>query len=209
MRMILIKTNYKVRDAKDLLHFLQQGFALHRNTDIDSVFRFIGLDGNVYSTDRDRAKVMKLKQTECLYLFENFHEFEVYSIVWLAFDNLAWNENLLLSYRRDGVEIYDNKTMQVSNRDRLIDADFITNLYKTGSKDIWIFSNFQEEAELPIDSLTYITALLDDGTMVTDYHQNLKSHNPNLVSRIRMYQPAIEPKGSQQPQRQFSYDHSW
>lgn len=204
MRMMFIKIDAVIKDDRDLLLCLQQGYALHRNINMDSAFRFIGLDGNVYTTNRDGTNLFRLSQTECLFLFEDFHEFEVYSVVWLAFDNLPWDENLLLSYRRDGVEIYDNKTMCASNRDRLIDVDFITNLYKAGSKDIWIFFNFQEETELPIHPLAYITAMLDNGTVVTDYHHNLRSHNPNLVSRIRMYQPAIEPKELQQPKLQYS-----
>lgn len=190
MRMLFIKTDIIIKNSADLLKFYSAGFAIHRNVNMDSVFYFIGLDNQVYTTNNRGTNEFILSEHEFLGAFERFHELEVYTVAWLAYDTLPWNENQLLQYYHDSVEIYDMQTQLNMSMERSLSPDFITNLYQSGSKNIWVFFNFEEETILPVSEEAFIRVLLEDGTMVTDFYQNMKSHNPDLTSRIRAYQPA-------------------
>lgn len=189
MRMLFMKNDVVIKNAADLLRCYSAGFAVHRNVYMESVFYFMGMDGNLYTTNNRGTNEFILSEHEFLGAFERFDELEVYTVVWLAYDTLPWDQNELLLYHRDAVEIYDNKARTVCTKDGLISPEFILNLYRKGSKDIWVFFNFEEETVLPVPELSYIRVLLDDGTIITDYYDQMKAQSPDLTSRIRAYQP--------------------
>ena len=201
MRMLLIKTDVTIQDARDVVNLLHQGFAIQRNTDLETVFHFIGLNGNLYNTNRDRCNHFKLEQSDSLDLFHDFHGLEVYSIAWLAFNNLPWNDNLLLTYKKgsnerliksDIVETYNNKHSIMTYEYRHISPEFIMNLYKEGSKDIWIFVNYKENKGITMSNRLYIRVLLDDNTIMEDYPVNFRQKYPDIIPRIRAWQPILK-----------------
>lgn len=199
MRMILIpRPDLEVKNAFELIQVLQEGKAVRRDCNLESVFHFIGIDGNVYTTNNRGTNEFILSQHEFLPAFENYNELEVFEINFLAFDNKPWLENNLMEYYRPEPTVssvrwvtwpFNPKLQNDDDEGRVIpDYRFFNLLYPEKTNDIWIAFDQTRYDAIPVSNRLMISVLLEDNkTIITDYPTCFTTKHAGIFKQIRAY----------------------